>query len=275
MASSIILAVSDTHVGSSTSLCPPKFTIHTDRADETQLVEYNEAQKWLHACFTDLVDYAKQLAGVRGKTRKHRLIFIHLGDVCDGLHHGSVQVMNEIPDQIEAACNLLRPIVALADDSYLTYGTGPAHTGEAAGNEISLARELGMKHGWHWSLDIDGMVVDITHHGRAGQQDWTSAAPALAMAVAGDYIKDGKMPPRYVLRGHVHKVDDSGAKLPYSRAIVIPSWQLKTAHGHKAAPNQQRADIGGLILDTANPDNPDLSRIRYAAPGGFIKTVKV
>lgn len=272
--STVVLVISDTHVGGSTAIAPPKFEIHTGRKDETQLVEASKAQQWLWTCFTDLAEYAKQLAGVRGKTRKHRLVFIHLGDVVEGIHHGSVQLMNEIQDQISAACDLLRPITSLADVSYLTYGTG-AHNGGAAEAEVSIGQELGMRHGWEFSLNIDGVTLDITHHGRAGQRDWTGSAAGLAVEVARDYQKCNLPAPRYILRGHVHKIDDSGWKLPDTRALMLPSWQLRTVHGYKVAANSKRADVGGLIIDTANPASPDGSRLRYEAPGGFIHTETV
>lgn len=107
------------------------------------------------------------------------------------------------------------------------------------------------------------------HVGRTGSRDWTGAAPALAMEVAADYISDGKLPPRYILRGHRHIIDDSGAKLSYTRAIMLPSWQLRTNYGHRVT-QRKRSDIGGFILDTAAPDFPILTRMRYTAPGGFI-----
>lgn len=272
MSSTIVAIVSDTHTGGSTAIAPPKFLQHTGRKDETQIVEASKIQQWLNACWVDFIDYAKQLAGIRGKERRNRLIFIHLGDVIDGVHHGTVQGENEVEDQQQMAYELLKPIVCAADLSFLAYGTTPSHAGEAAKDEITIAREMGMRHDWEFSLNIDGIVFDLTHTGRVGQRDWSSSAAGLAAEVAGDYIKDGKMPPRYILRGHCHKIDDSGTKLPYTRAIMLPSWQLRTSHGHKAAPNQKRADIGGLIIDTGNPDFPIMGKMRYRAPGGFIQT---
>jgi hypothetical protein len=83
-------------------------------------------------------------------------------------------------------------------------------------------------------------------------------------------LRKGKPVPRYVLRGHNHLIDDSGDKVEGTRAIAMPSWQLKTAFGHRVAPGS-RSDIGGLIM---LPDGSlDLSRMRYkAAPdeGGVI-----
>jgi hypothetical protein len=43
-------------------------------------------------------------------------------------------------------------------------------------------------------------------------------------------------------------IDDSGNKLPGTRAISLPSWQLKTSFGWRAAGNTVRSDIGGYIV---------------------------
>lgn len=271
MASTIVAVITDTHTGSTTAIAPPKFQQHTGRKDEVQTVQYNRQQEWLFACWRDFWVYVKELAGIRGKTRRNRLLVYHLGDMVENLHHGSVQVSNEENDQVQAFFTLFRPVVHMADKAYLTYGTTPTHAGEAASIEIGIAEDLGMSHAWELSHRIDGILFDLAHNGRAGQRDWTSAAPGLAVEVASDYLKDGKMPPRYVLRGHVHTIDDSGDKLPYTRAITLPSWQLRTAHGHKRAPNKKRSDIGGLIFDTAYPNFVNDTRLRYEAPGGFIK----
>lgn len=270
----IVCVISDTHIGSSLAVAPPTFQQHTGREDETQTVQASKVQLWLMECLRDFVDYAKTLAGICGKERKSRFVFIHLGDVIEGIHHHSVQLENEIEDQQAMAYDLLRPIVSVADASFLAYGT-PAHSGEAAKDEIAIARELGMRHGWDFALDIDGMTLDLAHVGRAGMRDWTSSAVGLAVEVSLDYIKDKKLPPRFVLRGHRHRIDDSGARLPYTRAIMLPSWQLRTSYGHQAAPNQKRADVGGLILDTSNPDFPITTKMRYSAPGGYIHVEKV
>jgi hypothetical protein len=275
MASTIIAIVSDTHVGSSTAIAPPRFTVHSGRAGEKQTTLYNAYQKWLFACWIDYWEYVRSLAGIVGKTRKNRLVIFHLGDAVDGKHHRSVQTMEEIQDQLEAVCNLLRPLANMADGGmYLTYGTG-AHNGGCAEMETTIGNELGIHHDWEYSLDVDGLTFDLTHHGRAGRRDWTSSAAGLAVEVATDYISAGVKPPRYVLRGHNHKIDDSGQKLDYIRAISLPSWQLRTAYGHQVAANQRRSDIGGLILDTGDPDNPNFSRMRYQAPGGYIHVTKV
>ena len=266
MSSTIVAVISDTHIGSTTALAPPKFTIHTGRHAETQIAIANQYQAWLYECWKDYWLHVLYLAGIRGKYRKNRLIIVHLGDVVDSVHHGTPQVMNEMQDQIDAACNLLRPIFNLADAVYLTYGTG-AHNGGASEHEMNIGNELGIIHDYEFApLVIDDVAFDLTHHGRAGRRDWTSAGAGLASEVALDYVKNGKLPPRYVLRGHSHTIDDSGFKLPYTRAISLPSWQLRTAYGHMVSANQKWVDIGGISFDTSKPEQVDFSRIRYRLP---------
>lgn len=277
--STIVAVISDLHTGSTTAIAPPKFEVHADRdhSNEVNITEANRYQRLLYGWWSDYWAYVTQLAGVRGKTRKRRLVVLILGDCVDGLHHRSPQVMNEPSDQIKAAFDLLRPVVELADGGmWITYGTG-AHNGGCAEHEVTLARMLGERvhHGWEFALDVDGVTFDLAHHGRAGRRDWTSAAAGLAAEVATDYISDGKLPPRYVLRGHNHLIDDSGSKLPYTRAISLPAWQLRTAYGHQVAANRKRSDIGGLIVDTAYPEYPNLTRMRYKLPGGAITVEKV
>lgn len=263
--STIVAVVSDTHVGSTTAIAPPKFTIHTGRKNEVQQVEYNAYQKWLYDCWKDFWSYVLQRAGIKGKTRKHRLIVFHLGDVVDGKHHDTPQIMNEVEDQIEASCNLLRPIVAQADSFYLTYGTG-VHNGGAGELEMRIASELGVNHDYEFTLNIDGVTFDIAHPGRAGRKEWSSVAASFAAEVAGEYRKAGLLPPRYVIRGHVHLIDDCGFKLAYTRYVSLPCWQLRTFYGHQVAPNKKWPDIGGLVFDTADPENIDFSHSRYPIP---------
>jgi hypothetical protein len=267
--STIIVCISDTHTGSTVGLAPSKFTLHTGRKHETQTATYNECQNWLLACWVDLWQFAKEKAGIRGKHRRNRLIVFCLGDLIDGDHHGSTQIMDEIEDQKEAFYTLFRPVVAMADKVYVTYGTD-AHNGGAGKFEIEICNELGntVRHDWYHSLDIDGVTFDLGHHGRAGTRDWSSSAAGYAVDVALDYFKMGMKPPQYILRGDRHRVDDSGRKVEYSRAITLPCWQLRSSFGHKVSSGKRWSDIGGIIIDTALPQYVDFERARYMAPEG-------
>jgi hypothetical protein len=272
-AHTIMAVISDTHFGGTTALATPKFALHSARQDETQIAEANKAQMWLYECWTDYWDYVKVTCGIRGKYSKHKLVVVHLGDVIEGVHHGSVQLMNEIADQINMACQILLPVVNMAGGNfYITYGT-EAHSGEAGGCEAAIAKELGAKHDWEFCLDMDGILVDVGHApGRNAGRPWTSVGASIAIEVSTDYLRKGQIPPDYVFRGHSHVLDDSGERVEGTRCICLPSWQLRTAFGHKVAKNRTRSDIGGLIL---NGNTLDLSRLRYKATPGQKQVIKV
>jgi len=75
-----------------------------------------------------------------------------------------------------------------------------------------------------------------------------------------DYASQNMPLPNYIWRGHRHVIDDSGNKLPGTRAISLPSWQLKTSFGWRASANTVRSDIGGYIVVDGLLDD---SKARY------------
>jgi hypothetical protein len=256
----ITAIVSDTHIGSTVGLALPQF-----ENGEGQLISASREQGWIYQNWLEYWEH------VRALTRKHRarLIAIHLGDIVDGNHHASVQLLPDVVDQENMAHEILEPISHKAAKIYICRGT-EAHVGPSAGSEVRIAARLGAEIVWEELLEVDGVILDLAHHGRAGRRPWTSAAAGMATEAQINALRKGKPVPRYVLRGHNHLIDDSGDKVEGTRAIAMPSWQLKTAFGHRVAPGS-RSDIGGLIM---LPDGSlDLSRMRYkAAPdeGGVI-----
>lgn len=240
---SVLAVISDTHVGSSTALAPLEFNVHSRNDFEVQVTKANKLQKWLYECWTDYWDYVFKLA------KKKRLIVVHVGDLIDGVHHNSLQVMNEVSDQAEAFLELMLPIVAKADAFYGILGTAPSHAGQDNSTEAQLYRDLGaIEFGQTLTLDIDGTIHDFAHHGRAGARPWTSSAANLATEVIMDYAAQGLPMPNYIWRGHNHRIDDSGNKLYGTRSIALPSWQLKTTYGWRVSANTTRSDIGGYIV---------------------------
>ena len=115
--------------------------------------------------------------------------------------------------------------------------------------EAQIYRDLGAtEFGQTLTLSVDGIIHDFAHHGRTGSRPWTSGASNLATEVVVDYATSKLPLPNYIWRGHRHVVDDSGNRIPGSRAISLPSWQLKTSFGWRTAGNTARSDIGGYIV---------------------------
>lgn len=267
MASTLTVIVGDTHIGGTTALALPEFT-----TDEGQTVKASDAQKWIYEKWLDFWQAVRERAGIRGKTRKHRLVVVHMGDAVDGLHHATVQALPNLEDQENMACELLRPLAAMADGGYYQIRGTEAHAGQAAQSEVRIARELGAKAcEWELDLEIDGVLMNFTHHGRAGRQDWTSSAANQAAGLCLARAGDAQPIPRLAFRAHAHTLDDSGEKLEYTRLIVCPAWQLKTAFAHKVAAGK-RSDIGGLVVEG---DAVDFTRARYHAAPGQVRRIVV
>ena len=262
----ITAIIGDTHIGSTTALAPDRFYIHRREAVEAQEVRANMLQAWLLECWTEYWKYVFELVG-----KKNRLVVVHLGDVIDGNHHNSPQLVQEIGDQIQISIELLQPIADRAEAFYGILGTG-AHAGQVGSAEVEIYKELGAaEYGQQLTLDIDGKIHDFAHHGRAGRRPWTSAAANVGTEVMIDYAATGMRPPDYVWRGHNHIIDDSGVKLPGTRVICTPSWQLKTEYGWKFAGNTVRSDIGGFIMDGTVLDD---TRARYKAQPDGRRVIK-
>jgi hypothetical protein len=96
-------------------------------------------------------------------------------------------------------------------------------------------------------MEINGVLIDATHHTSMGGMPWTeqNAANRLAATVMMEYCRRGEKVPDLVFRSHVHRHADSFKAYP-TRAVILPAWQLSTGYGHKVAPNRL-PDIGGGI----------------------------
>ena len=269
MSENVLVVISDTHIGSTTALAPPTYTLHNRNTLEISTVQSNILQTWVYQCWTDFWDYVDHVRG-KGKKRK-RLVVAHLGDVVDGVHHQSTQLIAEVGDQIQMAVDLLEPIRNKSNYFVGILGTG-THAGQDHATEAAIYKELSADFvGQNLVLDIDGKRHDLAHHGRSGTRPWTTGATNLAAEIILDYALTGDPLPNYIFRGHRHVIDDSGSKFENTRLIQCPAWQLKTSHGWRVAGNTVRSDIGGVIVS----DTLDLSRSRYKAQPDGRKTIKL
>lgn len=269
MIGSLLVIISDTHIGGSTAISTPTYTIHNRHDLEEQVVQANRLQSWLIECWNDFWQYVYHLQGKGKKAR--RLIVIHCGDCLEGVHHSSTQLMPEIDDQMKMALELLEPIRNKCHGFYGIFGT-PTHSGIDNADESAIYNALNVDAmGYQLTLDVDGVIHDFAHHGRAGKRPWTSAEAGIAAEVCIDYAQRGQRPPDYIWRGHNHIIDDSGLKLPATRAISLPSWQLKTSFGWRVGSQIIRSDIGGMIVVDGLLDD---SKSRYRGQADERQVIK-
>lgn len=263
--------VGDTHIGGYTGLTLPEWELIADK-EEKLLYKANNAGLWIHDRWNEYWERVRTLAGVRGRTRVHRIVTIHLGDVIDGYHHNTLQAIPNPDDQVAMASEIMTQIANLSDGGLFVCMGTETHVGRNGAEERRVVENAGGKYAPDWLLDIDGLIISAFHHGNASKREWTSSAAGMAAAAIVEAAQTGNPIPRYVFAGHNHIIDDSGEKVTGTRYVAAPSWQLKTAFGHRVAKGR-RSDIGGLII---LPDGTlDFSQARYMAAPGQSKVVKV
>jgi hypothetical protein len=262
--------VSDTHTGSTTSLMPESFV-----TQDGQRIWPSEAQQWLLNNWINYWDYVGlQCFDING-SRVKDLFIGHLGDMIDGFHHNTVQSIPNIVDQENMFKDVFEIPLRMANRGIaFTIGTDP-HSGANGASEVRIAASflerfrytnnpcpiaIGQK--FTVRCKQSGYNVDIGHHGRSSRRHWTSAAANLGSEVSLDYIMVGNPPPSLILRGHTHTIDDSGIKLPVTRCITMPAWQLRTSFGYKVASGRVLSDIGGLVVNMTEQKVDD-TKMRY------------
>jgi hypothetical protein len=268
----ITAIISDTHIGGFTGLCLPEWYIDGER-NEKKKISASRAQLWIYNNFCEYWRYVLHLAGAVGKYRRHRIITIHIGDIIDGYHHNTIQTLVNTDDQVNMAAEIMTRIAALSDGGvYGCLGT-EVHGGPNGSHERQVAQRAGYKLlAQELQLNIDGVEVLAFHHGSASKRQWTSAAAGMAARMKLECLDMGLPQPRYVFAGHNHIIDDSGEKVPGTRAVSLPSWQLRTSFGYRVAAGT-RSDIGGLII---LPDGTlDFSRARYKAQAIQRRSIKI
>lgn len=265
-----MLVVSDLHCGSTVGLCPPEGI----DLDDGGMYLPSEAQVWLWERWMQMIRDALRHLG-----EGDRLHVIVNGDLVDGDHHGTLQLVSRsISDQLEIAKRCFEPLLALGLDSIAVVRGTETHVGKSGSAEESFARWLvaqgakviadpdtGNFSHWHYRAKYGGVLIDAAHHGRVGGRPWTklNGTASLAAEIVMEYAKRGETPPAIAVRSHYHQFVDTGENFP-TRVIQTPAFQLATAFVHKVAA-ESLADVGGVLV-VIEDGRADLHRLTYRAP---------
>jgi hypothetical protein len=220
-------------------------------------------------------DYWQRVAEKRAAL-KAELYVVFNGDAVEGDHHKTTQIMSANPNAQAAAWNAAIGVpLALKPDRIIIVRGTEAHVGQSASAEERIADglwrdkrpvirepETGAASWWHWRAEIQGVLVDVTHHGRIGQREHTRGSQIVLYAhdIHLAHTKAGHRPPDLCLRGHNHKVADSfDAVKP--RVVATGAWQLGTSHVHKVQPDSL-ADIQGVIV-TIQHGEYDVEKVAF------------
>lgn len=253
MRTTVIAITSDQHCGSTVALCPPKIAL-----DDGGVYNASKAQRWLWVGWTT---FWKRVEAVR-KQERASLIQVYNGDMVDGDHHGTAQILSGNPTAQAAVVNaaLHVPKALSPDQMFFIRGT-EAHVGKSAAFEERIALGLrkdghpvvgdtdtGNASHWHAKMEIDGVRLDFAHHGRMGQRPWTKGniTNLLAFQIWTEHHLRNEPPPHLAVRSHLHQFWDTANSYP-TRLIQTPSFQLATAYVHKVAA-ESIADVGGCIV---------------------------
>lgn len=249
----VIAVTSDQHCGSTVALCPPKVTL-----DDGGEYHASKAQHWLwdrwQAYWQRVAEVQREVGG--------DLWQVFNGDAVEGHHHGLTHLIANNPNAQAAVWTKLVAVPLGLSPSKLFFVRGTeAHVGKEGSSEEKIADGLwrdkrpivrdpdtGMASWWHLRMDVQGVRLDFTHHGRTGQREHTRASNATLHAhdIFLSHAKNGERHPDLCIRSHYHRFNDSHDAAP-TRVVTIGAWQLKTGHVHKIAADTI-ADIGGAII---------------------------
>ena len=247
----LLLQISDLHIGSTVGLWPEGFT-----ANEGYLIGQNKFQKWLWKCWLDMQDWVDRV------TDGDSFDLVVNGDLVEGIHHRSLQVMSpDVGDQTAAVDSVASRLVKNAESIHIIKGT-ECHT---RNDEVRLGRAMGAsldpmtgQNAWD-SLDIElhGTLYNFAHHISATARTYLEAgAHSISLGnISHSRARSGKRVPLVVGRAHRHRhgVWNDGNQI----SAICGAWQGLTRHGYKVVPDAI-CQPSAIIYDARTTDKGDL-----------------
>ena len=240
----VIVFVADLHINSTVALAPPRVQL-----DDGGTFVQSKEQRWIHRKWLEFWERVKDID-------RAALVVVIVGDVVEGNHHGSTQVIttNETTQE-RMAIDLLEPVAALADHLFIIRGT-EAHAGPSAHWEETIAKDLGAEpqrkdvySWWHLPLQAHSTLFDIAHHPQTmSRRPWTrdQAASRQAAITWAQYCEAGLRPPDVVVRAHGHQLARGWSR--DTVGLFLSPWQLTTAFGHRLGAGHNIEPLGGAIF---------------------------
>ena len=267
----IIIAVSsDHHIGSTVGLINPKTPLD-DGGDYLA----SPGQRWLWRNWLEFCKSAVDTADAW----KGDLITVFNGDLIETDHKlRSDQIITRNKAKLtQMVYEVIQPLVDYSEQVYIVRGT-EAHTGNSSEYEEMIGADLTnavpenkKKKRYSWDqleLDVHGTRFDIAHHGKMGQMPHTkiNGLMSLGMILILDYVESGQWPPTIAIRGHLHRIGDTGDNYKSIRMMALPAWQMATGFVHRVVKGRKKADIGGFIFVCFPDGTYQVEKFRRAPP---------
>ena len=209
-----------------------------------------------------------------------KVILVINGDVLDGVHHNTVNLLtNSWAMQETAAAQTLRTIQHLCpikiDATYMVKGT-EVHVGTNGESEDRIAEmigaepnELGERASYQLWLTVDKVPFQFAHHiGVTSSAAYESSAPMRELVAAlVEAAQWGANVPRVVVRSHRHRFIEVPIPSQYGRirCVITPGWQLRTPFVERID-RMRMPHIGGVIFFVEG-DRCQVEEKIYPLPG--------
>ncbi len=248
----LLVILSDLHVGSTVGLWPAGFIAHEGFPIGQNLFQKGLWKHWL-VC----------QAWIAKVTKGQPYDLLINGDLVEGIHHRSLQVMSpDVGDQLQAVIQVLGPVAKKAERMFITKGT-ECHT---RNDECRIGAALNAvpdpatgNHAWD-RLELDygkGMIFAASHHTP------TTTRPSLEATMHSvqlgveihERARSGKPIPKIIARAHrhLHGVWNDGTCI----SLITGAWQGLTRHGQKVVPHAV-PKASCIILDFREVDPGEL-----------------
>ena len=193
----------------------------------------------------------------KSKRKDQRLLVLN-GDIIDGFHHNTVNIVtNDISAQRKAAVKLIKKYLPDYDMAFVVRGT-EAHVGQAAQEDDTIGKDIGAHQDengdfsfWQLNLVCQNILFNFAHHiGVTSSTAYESSAPMREMVAgfveAGQW---GKRLPNYVVRSHRHRYVKVVIPSQYGdvESIITPGWQLRTPFVERID-RMRMPHIGGIVF---------------------------
>jgi len=267
----IVIARGDTQSGHAGGLLNPETVIPTVDIDKQgrkvvsgyEEVRLNPVQKrmwqWTQADLKEV----KKLAG------KDEMVFIEMGDMTQGNVFKDDLAETSMSKQVWISFYNSKPWLDIPNVRRMraVKGTGVHVWGEGSTESLltfMLQKEYPKKNiqiSDHYLLNVDGCVLDISHHGPgAGMRNWTrgNAFELYVKSILLDDLNAPRTPPNVILRAHkheftyahaIHQVNGQVWQLP---GFIVPPQCFIGSHAQKVMNSPSTMGVGTLALELIN-----------------------
>jgi hypothetical protein len=255
----IVVASSDLHVGSSLGLCTRYF--ERSSGDSWRA---NKGQRWTYSkwqTFWDKVRETKSRLLEDFPEEPVSVWHVVVGDAPDKDSRGVERVTNNPSEILTLLSKLLDETNDVVDLEFMVRGT-TAHSGQQGWMEEEVGKDRGAVQNpetgafswYHLPIETDGLRINFYHRPpTVGTKPHTEDhAPLRAnFELRSRFTEAGEPIPDFVFFGHYHYFTTSRpGKKPF--VVYLPSWQLPYDWIHNIGRGMFPRPVGGTILVCRN-----------------------